>query len=340
MKAVLQKLVEQVDLSPEEVEEAFETIFRGEATAAQMGAFLVGLRMKGETPVEIAAAATVMRRRATPVRTPPGRVVLDTCGTGGDGAGTFNISTAAALVVAGAGVTVAKHGNRSVSSRSGSADLLTACGVHVDAPVEVVERCLDEVHLGFLYAPALHGAMRHVAPVRREVGVRSIFNLLGPLANPARAPRQLLGVYASALVPVVAETLARLGTERALVVHGLEGLDEISPSGPTRAAWVEAGRVREVVLHPQDGGLNPVPGGALQGGSPEDNARLLATVLEGRAGPLRDAVLLNAGAALWVADAVQTLAEGVLRAAESIDSGSARTRLERLVALTRAGVAA
>lgn len=340
MKVVLQKLVDRVDLSPEEVEEAFETIFRGEATAAQMGAFLVGLRMKGETPVEIAAAAAVMRRRATPVRTPPGRVVLDTCGTGGDGAGTFNISTAAALVVAGAGITVAKHGNRSVSSKSGSADLLTACGVEVDAPVEVVERCLDEVYLGFLYAPALHGAMRHVAPVRREVGVRSIFNLLGPLANPARAPRQLLGVYASGLVPVVAETLARLGTERALVVHGLEGLDEISPSGPTRAAWVEAGRVREVVLRPEDGGLNPVPGGALQGGSPEDNAKLLATVLEGRPGGLRDAVLLNAGAALWVADAVATLAEGVLRAAESIDSGAARTRLERLVALTRAGVAA
>jgi len=340
MRVVLQKLVDRVDLAPEEVEEAFETIFRGEATAAQMGAFLVGLRMKGETPVEIAAAAAVMRRRATPVRTPPGRVVLDTCGTGGDGAGTFNISTAAALVVAGAGITVAKHGNRSVSSRSGSADLLTACGVQVDAPVEVVERCLDEVYLGFLYAPALHGAMRHVAPVRREVGVRSIFNLLGPLANPARAPRQLLGVYASPLVPVVAETLARLGTERALVVHGLEGLDEISPSGPTRAAWVEAGRVREVVLRPEDGGLNPVPGGALQGGSPEDNAKLLSMVLEGGAGALRDAVLLNAGAALWVADAVATLAEGVLRAAESIDSGAARTRLERLVALTRAGVAA
>jgi len=340
MKAVLQKLVEGLDLTPDEVESAFETIFQGEATPAQMGAFLVGLRMKGETPAEIAAAATVMRRRATPVRVPPGRMVLDTCGTGGDGAGTFNISTAAALVVAGAGVTVAKHGNRSVSSRSGSADLLTACGVQVDAPVETVERCLAEARIGFLYAPALHAAMRHVAAVRREVGVRSIFNLLGPLANPAQAPRQLLGVYASSLVPVVAETLARLGTERALVVHGLEGLDEISPSGPTRAAWVEAGRVREVVLQPEDGGLRPVPPGALQGGSPEDNARLLAGVLEGRAGPLRDAVLLNAGAALWVADEVETLAEGVLRAAESIDSGAARTRLERLIALSRAGVPA
>jgi len=340
MKAVLQKLVERLDLTPAEVERAFEAIFQGEATPAQMGAFLVALRMKGETPAEIAAAAMVMRRRATPVRIPPGRVVLDTCGTGGDGAGTFNISTAAALVVAGAGVTVAKHGNRSVSSRSGSADLLAACGVQVDAPVEVVERCLTEVRIGFLYAPALHAAMRHVAAVRREVGVRSVFNLLGPLANPARAPRQLLGVYAPSLVPVVAETLARLGTERALVVHGLEGLDEISPSGPTRAAWVEAGQVREVVLRPEDGGLKPVPGGAIQGGTPEENAGILSGLLAGHDGPLRDAVLLNAGAALWVADAVETLAEGVLRAAESIDSGAARIRLERLVALTRAGVAA
>ena len=340
MRAVLQKLVERVDLSDAEVEATFESIFQGEATPAQMGAFLVGLRLKGETPVEIAAAARVMRRRATAVRTPPGRVVLDTCGTGGDGAGTFNISTAAALVVAGAGVTVAKHGNRSVSSQSGSADLLSACGVRVDAPVETVERCLSEVRLGFLFAPALHGAMRHVAPVRREVGVRSIFNLLGPLANPARAPRQLLGVYASSLVPIVAETLARLGTERALVVHGLEGLDEISPSGPTRAAWVEAGQVREVVIRPEDGGISPVAPGSIRGGAPEENARLLSALLDGGAGPLREAVLLNAGAALWVADAVQSLAEGVLRAAESIDSGAARTRLERLVALTAEGVVA
>jgi anthranilate phosphoribosyltransferase len=281
-----------------------------------------------------------MRRRAIPVRTPPGRVVLDTCGTGGDGAGTFNLSTAAALVVAGAGVTVAKHGNRSVSSRSGSADVLAACGVRVDAPVEVVERCLAEIGIGFLYAPALHGAMRHVAPVRREVGVRSIFNLLGPLANPARTPRQLLGVYSPDLVPVVAQTLVRLGSERALVVHGLDGLDEVSPCGPTRAAWVEAGQVHEVVLEPEDGGLRPVAREALRGGEPAENARLLHSLLAGTAGPLRDAVLLNAGAALWVADAVQTLADGVLLAAESVDSGAARSRLEQLVALTREGAAA
>jgi anthranilate phosphoribosyltransferase len=340
MKVLLQKLVDRIDLSAEEVESAFETIFRGEASPAQMGAFLAALRMKGETPSEIAAAAQVMRRRATPVRTPPGRVVVDTCGTGGDGAGTFNLSTAAALVVAGAGVTVAKHGNRSVSSQSGSADVLAACGVRVEAPVEVVERCLAEIGIGFLYAPALHGAMRHVAPVRREVGIRSIFNLLGPLANPAGTPRQLLGVYSEHLVPVVAQTLAQLGSERALVVHGLDGLDEVSPCGPTRAAWVEAGHVREVVLEPEDGGLRPVPRAALRGGDPAENARMLHSLLGGAAGPMRDAVLLNAGAALWVADAVQTLAEGVLRAAESIDSGAARSRLERLVALTHEGAAA
>jgi anthranilate phosphoribosyltransferase len=340
MKVLLQKLVERIDLSAEEVESAFETIFRGEASPAQMGAFLAALRMKGETPSEIAAAAQVMRRRATPVRTPHGRVVVDTCGTGGDGAGTFNLSTAAALVVAGAGVTVAKHGNRSVSSRSGSADVLAACGVRVEAPVEVVERCLAEIGIGFLYAPALHGAMRHVAPVRREVGIRSIFNLLGPLANPAGTPRQLLGVYSEHLVPVVAQTLAQLGSERSLVVHGLDGLDEVSPCGPTRAAWVEAGHVREVVLEPEDGGLRPVPRAALRGGDPAENARMLHSVLGGVAGPMRDAVLLNAGAALWVADAVQTLADGVLRAAESIDSGAARSRLERLVALTHEGAAA
>jgi len=340
MKVLLQKLVDRTDLSAEEVESAFETIFRGEASPAQMGAFLAALRMKGETASEIAAAAQVMRRRATPVRTPPGRVVVDTCGTGGDGAGTFNLSTAAALVVAGAGVTVAKHGNRSVSSRSGSADVLAACGVRVEAPVEVVERCLAEIGIGFLYAPALHGAMRHVAPVRREVGIRSIFNLLGPLANPAGTPRQLLGVYSEHLVPVVAQTLAQLGSERALVVHGLDGLDEVSPCGPTRAAWVEAGHVREVVLEPEDGGLRPVPRAALRGGDPAENARMLHSLLGGAAGPMRDAVLLNAGAALWVADAVQTLADGVLRAAESIDSGAARSRLERLVALTHEGAAA
>jgi anthranilate phosphoribosyltransferase len=341
LKGAVQKLVERRDLSPAEVEASFETIFAGEASPALLGAFLVAFRMKGETPEEIAAAAGVMRRLATPVRVPKNRVVLDTCGTGGDGAGTFNLSTAAALVVAGSGdVTVAKHGNRSVSSRSGSADVLAASGVDVEAPLSVVERCLEELSIGFLFAPLLHQAMKHVAPVRREVGIRSVFNLLGPLSNPARAPRQLLGVYAPGLVPVVARTLAHLGTERALVVHGEDGLDEVSPSGPTRAAWVQDGVVREFTVTPEQAGLERIPPEAIRGGEAADNARVLAQVLAGEAGPVRQAVLLNAGAALWVAGAAETLADGVQRAARSIDSGAARERLAGLVALTRKAGAA
>jgi anthranilate phosphoribosyltransferase len=338
LKEAVQKLVERRHLSSEEVEACFETIFAGEASPALLGAFLVAFRMKGETAEEIAAAAGVMRRRATPVRVPSGRVVLDTCGTGGDSAGTFNLSTAAALVVAGTGqVTVAKHGNRSVSSRSGSADVLAASGVNVEAPLAVVERCLEELSIGFLFAPLLHQAMRHVAPVRREVGIRSVFNLLGPLANPAKAPRQLLGVYASSLVPVVARTLAHLGSERALVVHGEEGLDEVSPCGPTRAAWVEGGTVRELTLTPEEAGLERIPREAIRGGEAADNAKLLALILDGQVGPLRQAVLLNAGAALWVAGAADSLPEGVGQAARSIDSGAARAKLAGLVALTRPG---
>jgi len=338
LKGAVQKLVEGRHLSAAEVEASFESILAGEATPALLGAFLVAFRMKGETPEEIAAAAAVLRRHSTPVRVPAGRPVVDTCGTGGDGASTFNLSTAAALVVAGSGaLTVAKHGNRSVSSRSGSADVLAASGVDVEAPVEVVERCLEELQIGFLFAPLLHQAMRHVAAVRREVGIRSVFNLLGPLANPARAPRQLLGVYASGLVPVVARTLAHLGAERALVVHGEDGLDEVSPCGPTRAAWVEAGTVREFTLTPEEAGLPRIPAESLRGGAPEDNARLLAQVLAGRPGPLRQGVLLNAGAALWVGGAANSLAEGVQLAEQSIDSGEAQARLAGLVALTRPG---
>ena len=341
MKALLQKLVDRVDLTPAEVEAAFEAIFQGEATPAQMGAFLVGLRMKGETPAEIAAAATVMRRRATPVRTPPGRMVLDTCGTGGDGAGSFNISTAAALVVAGAGVTVAKHGNRSVSSQSGSADLLTACGVQVDVPVEVVERCLAEVRIGFLYAPALHGAMRHVGPVRGARSASGASSTCSGLSPTRRGrPASCSGCTPRRSSRWWPRRWPASGRSARWWCTGWRASTRSPPSGPTRAAWVEAGQVREVELRPEDGGLTPVPRGGIQGGTPEDNARLLAGLLDGQGGPLRDAVLLNAGAALWVADAVETLVEGVLRAAESIDSGAARTRLERLVSLTRAGVAA
>jgi anthranilate phosphoribosyltransferase len=238
LKDAIAQLVERRTLTREQMAEVFEEIFSGEGTPAQIAGFMVALRMKGETPEEIAGAADVMRRRATRVRCPPGKPVLDTCGTGGDGAHTLNISTMSALIAAAAGATVAKHGNRSVSSTCGSADVLEAAGVVIDVSPETVEQCIVELGVGFLFAPALHGVMKHVAGPRRELGVRSVFNLLGPLSNPAGADRQLLGVYDGALVPVVAHTLAALGSQRALVVHGDEGLDELSPSGRTRAATV------------------------------------------------------------------------------------------------------
>jgi anthranilate phosphoribosyltransferase len=312
----------------------FEEIFSGQGTPALMAAFLVALRMKGETPEEIAGAAEVMRKNATRVAVPAGKPALDTCGTGGDGQHTFNISTAVALVAAAAGAVVAKHGNRSVSSSCGSADVLAACGVTVDVPVATVEKCLRELGIGFLFAPSLHGAMKHVGPIRREVGVRSIFNLLGPLSNPAGARRQLLGVYDGDLVPVVAQTLARLDTERALVVHGDDGLDEISPCGPTRAALVELGKVTELVLRPEDAGLVPVPSEALRGGEPAHNAALLKAVLAGQKGPLRDAVVLNAAGAVWAAGLAEGLREGAAVAARALDSGAALKKLEGLVRLT------
>lgn len=314
----------------------FEAIFAGEATASQLGAFLVALRMKGETPEELAAAAEVMRRLATVIRTPAGRVVLDTCGTGGDGANTLNISTAVAFVAAAAGVTVAKHGNRSVSSRCGSADVLEALGVNVSADVATVERSIEELNIGFLFAPALHGAMKAVAGARRELGVRSIFNLLGPLANPARATHQLLGVYHWDLVPVVARTLAVLGVERALVVHGEGGLDEISPFGRTRAAWVERGAVTELILTPEDGGAERVTLEEIRGGAPEENAQQLRAVLEGEAGPRLEVVALNAGAALWVSGVAEDLRGGVAVARRILSDGSALKKLEALAALTTA----
>lgn len=313
----------------------FEQIFSGHATPAQLGALLIALRMKGETAAEIAGAAEVMRRHATRVRVPEGRVVLDTCGTGGDQAQTFNISTAVALVAAGAGVTVAKHGNRSVSSQCGSADVLASCGVDIEAPVEVVERCLEQLGIGFLFAPGLHAGMHHVGPVRREVGVRSLFNLLGPLSNPARAAHQLLGVYDGALVRVLGETLAQLGVERALVVHGEDGLDEISPCGPSRGAWVEHGKVSELTLHPSDAGLPLVAPESLRGGDATKNAGLLRAVLAGEKGAMRTTVVLNAAAALWVAGLCGNLRGGVALAQSSIDSGAAREKLEGLVRITR-----
>jgi anthranilate phosphoribosyltransferase len=338
LKETLARLMEGRNLSLEEARALFSALFAGEATPAQLGAFLVALRMKGETADEIAGAAEVLRQRAVQIRVPDGLPLLDTCGTGGDGAHTFNISTAVALVAAGAGARVAKHGNRSVSSQCGSADVLQAAGVRVDGGPAVTERCLAELGVGFLFAPSLHAGFARVAAARKELGVRSIFNVLGPLANPAGARHQLLGVYSGSLVPTLAQALKRLGAERALVVHGEDGLDEVSPCGPTQAALLHRGEVRELTLRPQDVSLRPVPLESLRGGDAARNAQLLQQLLAGERGPLRDAVILNTAAALWVAELASDLKTGAERAAASLDGGQARAKLEGLIRLTQESV--
>jgi anthranilate phosphoribosyltransferase len=304
----------------------------GGATPAQVGAFLAALRLKGETVDEIAGAAEVMRARADRVRVAKD-VFVDTCGTGGDGRNTFNISTGAAFVVAGAGVAVAKHGNRAVSSKAGSADVLAALGVNVEAPKEVVERSIDEVGIGFLFAPRLHPAFKAVAGIRREIGVRTVFNLLGPLANPAGARHQVMGVYEPRWVPVLGGVLAALGAAHAFVVHG-EGLDEIAVTGMTHVCEVKGGACERYALLPEDLGLPRRPESEIAGGDAERNAGILRDVLGGQRGGPRDAVLANAAAALVAAGAATDLRAGVRMGEQSIDGGAAAEKLRRLVAAT------
>ncbi len=335
MKEFIAKLVEGVHLSEDEAEQAMNLIMEGEATPAQIGSFLTALRMKGETVEEITGSARAMRARATRVPHHQGFVV-DTCGTGGDGAGTFNISTAAAFVVAGAGVPVAKHGNRSVSSRTGSADVLEALGVNLELSPEEVGRCLDEVGIGFLFALRLHLSMKHAAAPRREMGIRTIFNILGPLTNPAGAQAQVMGVYSASLTEPVARALVRLGTKRSLVVHGAGGLDEISLSGPTVISDATAAGVVTSTIYPEDMGLERAPNAALLGGDAPYNAGVITAVLTGEKGPRRDVVLANAAAALVAAGRAVDLQAGVALAAESIDSGQAMAKLEALRRLTGA----
>lgn len=332
IQQAIAKLLEQRDLARAEMAEAMGEIADGGATPAQVGAFLAALRLKGETVDEIAGAAEVMRARVDRVRV-DAKIFVDTCGTGGDGRNTFNISTGAAFVVAGAGVTVAKHGNRAVSSRSGSADVLAALGVDVDAPKDVVERAIAEVGIGFLFAPRLHPAFKAVAGIRRELGVRTIFNLLGPLANPAGARRQVMGVYEPRWVPIVAGVLAALGAEHAFVVHG-EGLDEIAVTGMTHVCEVKGGGVDRFAMVPEDIGLRRHPEAEIAGGDADRNAGILRDVLGGQKGAPRDAVLANAAAGLVCAGAAKGLPEGVRLAAEAIDRGAAREKLARLVAAT------
>jgi anthranilate phosphoribosyltransferase len=331
LKPLLGHVAQGRSLSEAQAEAAFDIIMSGHATTSQIGAFLMALRVRGETVEEITGAARIMRAKALAVEPPPG--TIDTCGTGGDASGSFNISTAAALVAAGCGVPVAKHGNRALSSQSGSADVLTALGVNIDADFAIVRQCLWEIGIGFLMAPRHHSATRHVAPTRVELGTRTIFNLLGPLSSPAKAPRQLVGVFAPEWVRPMAEVLGRLGTERAWVVHG-SGLDELSTAGVTRVASLEDGKVETFEIIAEDLGLPPARLEDLRGGAPRHNAGLMRDLLAGSGGPLRDIVLLNSGAALLIAGRTSTLEGGIELAARSLDTGSARRVLEHLIVRT------
>ncbi len=313
---------------------AFEALFNGEGTPAQMGGFLMALRTRGETVDEYTAAASVMRSKCNRVTAPAG--AMDIVGTGGDGKGTLNISTATAFVVAAAGVAVAKHGNRNLSSKSGSADALTEMGLNVMVGPDVVERCLSEVGIGFMMAPMHHPAMRHVGPVRTELGTRTIFNILGPLTNPAGAKRQLTGTFTDRLIRPMAETLLKLGSEKAWLVHGGDGTDEISIAARTKVCALEGGFLKEFEIGPEDAGLPYHPFESILGGTPAENAVAFRALLSGQTGAYRDAVLLNAAAALVVAEKVKTLPEGVDLARQAIDSGAARAKVDALARLTQA----
>jgi len=334
LKPLLALVAAGRSLSEDEAEAAFDIIMSGGATPSQIGALLMAMRVRGETVAEIAGAARIMRRKALMIDAPPG--AIDTVGTGGDGSGTFNISTASALVVAGCGVPVAKHGNRAFSSRSGAADVLAALGVNIDCNMALVRRALWDVGFCFLMAPRHHSATRHVGPTRVELGTRTIFNLLGPLSNPAGTRRQLVGVFAPEWVRPMAEVLGRLGAERAWVVHGA-GIDEMTTAGTTQVAEWHDGRVVEFTVSPEDAGLKPARLDDLKGGEPAHNAALMREVLAGAAGPLRDVVLLNSAASLVVAGRAENLRNGVDLAATAIDSGAARHVLDRVVAMTNEG---
>jgi anthranilate phosphoribosyltransferase len=333
IKAAIARLVEGRDLSREEAAGVMHAIMRGEATQAQIGSFLTGLRMKGETPGEIAAFAGVLREHAITVRPNVPGMLVDTCGTGGDGAQTFNISTAAAFVAAGAGVPVVKHGNRGVSSRCGSADVLAYLGVSLSVDPRIQARIVEETGISFFFAPAHHPAMRHVMAARQEIGCRTVFNLLGPLANPAGAQAQLLGVYHPALTGTMAEVLRELGLSRAMVVHGC-GLDEMTTTGETIVSELKDGVIQRYTITPERYGIARAKSSDLAGGDPATNARILSDVLGGEKGAARDIVLLNAGAAVYVGGKARDLRDGIVQATASIDSGAARGKLDTLIRAT------
>ncbi|MCE1225665.1 MAG: anthranilate phosphoribosyltransferase [Geobacteraceae bacterium] len=347
IRQAIAKVVELHDLSEGEMIEVMNQIMSGECTPAQIGSFITALRMKGETIEEISGAARVMRERATPIRV--GRnvldidrddinldqeTILDVVGTGGDGTNTFNISTTVSFIVSACGVKVAKHGNRSVSSACGSADVLEKLGVNLDVTPEQVERCINEIGIGFLFAPALHGAMKHAIGPRREIGIRTIFNILGPLTNPANADCQVMGVYREELVAKMAGVLHRLGCKRGFVVHGRDGMDEITLTGETAAAEVTPDGVRLFTITPEEFGFTRCNMQALKGGDAAANAAIVRALLAGEQGPRREIILLNAGFALLAAGRCATVAEGITLAAHAIDSGAASIQLEKLATLT------
>jgi anthranilate phosphoribosyltransferase len=333
---LIEKLQRRQDLTMEEAAGAMDAIMEGRAQPAQIAGLLIGLSMKGERPAEIVGLAQTMRSRATRLSRNHAPV-FDTCGTGGDRAHTFNVSTVSALVLAACGVRVAKHGNRSVSSQCGSADLFEALGVHITADAETVERCLDEAGIAFLFAPTFHPSMRHAGPTRKDLGVRTAFNLLGPLTNPAGASRQLVGVPRPELTELVARSLALLGSERAWVVHGADGLDEISTTGNTKVSQCRGGAVNTFYVHPADFGLPKASPAQLRGGDAAANAEIARAILAGQPGAPRDIVLLNAAASLLIAGRVASIAEGVRAAADGLDSGAAARVLAQLVHVSNAG---
>ncbi|WP_374448260.1 anthranilate phosphoribosyltransferase [Stella sp.] len=338
LKPFIAKVAAGQTLTEDEAGQAFEIIMSGNATPSQMGGFLMALRVRGETVEEIAAAARVMRAKSLKVAAPADAV--DTCGTGGDGTGTFNVSTGAALVVAACGVPVAKHGNRALSSRSGSADVLARLGVDLDCDMAVVEAAIREVGVGFLMAPRHHAATRHVAPTRVELGTRTIFNLLGPISSPAGVRRQLVGVYAREWVRPLAEVLQRLGSERVWVVHGSDGSDELTTTGPSYVAELRDGRIRTFEVTPEEAGLFRAHPAELRGGDPEANAEAMRAMLRGAPGAFRNIVLFSAAAVLVIAGRANALSDGVSIASQAIDSGAAWKVLERLVAITSKGASA
>jgi len=330
---LLHTLANGVDLTEDEMVSAMTQIMEGKVTDSQLAGFLTALHLKGETVAEIVGAARVMRAKAEKldIKSTP---LVDTCGTGGDGSDTFNISTASALIAAGAGVKVAKHGNRAVSSRSGSADVLKCLGVNLSANLSTVARCVEEVGIGFLFAPLMHKAMKHAAEVRKELGFRTIFNVLGPLTNPANAQAQVLGVFDAKWVQPLAEVLRDLGCGHALVVHGSDGLDEITLTGESQVAELKNGEVTSYILHPEEFGFKICDYEDLKGGTPEENAVMIQNILDGESGPRRDIVLLNSAAAIYVAGKADSLESGIQCAVDSIESGKAREKLEGLQRIT------